>query len=171
MHPALAYLLYAGWTRLGTGTPPGGLATLALVAGALLPDLVDQPLYYLFPLPSTRTLAHSLLIAVPVTVGVVLAVRRSSLPDTVGTGFAVGYLSHPVADAFWPGLLGRPGELGFLLWPITHSPAYDGRTPLFAVADVTVTTWTPELLLLGTGVLIWWRDGTPGLDRIVSRLL
>lgn len=170
VHPAVAYLLYTGWTRLSEGNPPGGLATLALVVGALLPDLIDQPLYLLVPLPSTRTLAHSLVVAVPVSVAVVATVRRSSRPDVVGHGFGVGYLSHPVADAFWPLLLGYYSELGFLLWPLTESPAYEGQKELFVAGGTTVTTWWPELCLLGLAVIVWWRDGTPG-PRAAADLL
>ncbi|AUX08601.1 putative membrane-bound metal-dependent hydrolase (DUF457) [Halalkaliarchaeum desulfuricum] len=170
VHPGLAYLVYTGWTHLTSGRPPGGLATLALVGGALLPDLIDQPLYFLLPLPSTRTLAHSLLVAVPVTVVVVVAVRRSSLSNTVGNGFAIGYLSHPIADAFWPLLLGKHAELGFLLWPLTESPAYEGEKALFVVGDVTVTTWWPELGLLALATVVWWLDGKPGITAVVELL-
>lgn len=170
VHPGVAYLLYAGAVRLRGARTPGELATLALVVGSVLPDLVDQPLYYVFALPSTRTLAHSLLVAVPVCLVVIVAVRTVSLPDEVGYGFAVGYLSHVVADAFWPLVLGEYDELGFLLWPLTHSPPYVGQKPLAAVGDVTVTTLWLELPLLAVALIVWWLDGRPGLAPIRESL-
>ena len=164
-HAGVAYLVYAAYTRTRSQQPDGA-AVIALVVGALLPDLVDQPLYYAFDLPSTRTVAHSLLVAVPVVVLAVLVVRRSSYPDSIGTGFAIGYLSHPPADAFWPLILGIEDELGFLLWPVVHSPEYVGQKPLFAVDGFTVTTLWFELPVLALVVILWWRDGFPGLALV-----
>lgn len=164
VHPALAYLLYSGGRRALGRSAPGRAAAVAVVVGGALPDLIDQPLYhFLFDLPSTRTLGHSLLFVVPICLAVLVAARRSSLPDSVGPAFAVGALSHPAADALWPLLLGLYDELGFLLWPITHSPPYAGTKPLFAVGDATVTTLWFELPLLAGAAILWWRDGRPGL--------
>lgn len=163
VHPGIAYLAYAVVRRLTGTDPPADLPTTALVVGALLPDLVDQPLYYAVDLPSTRTVGHSLLVAVPVCVAVVAAVRRSVLPNAVGIGFGVGYLSHSVADALWPLLLGLYEELGYLLWPVIHSPPYVGQKPLGTVGDVTVTTLWIELPILAVALVLWWRHGRPGL--------
>lgn len=171
-HPGAAYLLYAAGRRsIGTGTPSHG-ATLWLVAGAVLPDLIDQSLYHyqLLGVPSTRTLGHSLLFVVPATVVVLVGARRSSLSNDVGTGFAVGLLSHPAIDAVFPFLLGRFDELGFLLWPLTHSPPYVGNKPLFGVGDVAVTTRWVDLFVLAMALALWWRDGRPGLEPLVARL-
>lgn len=168
-HPGVAYLVYAAVLRLRDTDPPGDAATIALVVGALGPDLVDQPLYLVFDLPSTRTLAHSLLVAVPVSLAVLIAVRRSSLSNDVGEGFAVGYLSHPFADALWPLLLGKHDELGFLLWPILPSPDYEGEKFLVVVDDVPVTTLWPELTLLAGALAVWWRHGRPGTGPVRKR--
>lgn len=171
-HPGVAYLLYAAWRRSrSAGTPSHG-ATLALFAAAVLPDLIDQPLYHyqLLGVPSTRTLGHSLLFVVPVTVVALVGARRSSLANDVGIAFAVGLLSHPATDAVFPFLLGRFDEIGFLLWPLTHSPPYVGNKPLFGVADITVTTRWVDLVVLATALALWWRDGRPGLEPIVDRV-
>lgn len=170
VHAGVAYLLYAAYTRVRDGDPPTGLPTLVLVFAAVLPDLIDQPLYYALDLPSTRTLAHSLLVAVPFSLVILAAIRRSKYPDAVGTAFAVGYLSHPVADAVWPLALGLYDELGFLLWPLTHSPAYEGQKALLAAGDVTVTTLWVELVLLAVALVVWGRDGAPGLEIVRRRL-
>lgn len=166
VHPGVAYLLYAGWRRLAADDLPGEGPTLALLVGAVLPDLIDQPLARLADVPSTRTLGHSLLFVVPVAVAVVFAVRRSSRTDALAGGFAVGALSHPLADALWPALLGIEAELGFLLWPLTHSPDYEGTKPLLELGSVTVTTLWVELPLLALAVLLWLRDGRPGLRAL-----
>lgn len=172
VHPGVAYLIYSPLARWRTDEPPTGGATLALVVGAVLPDLVDQPLYYTFGLSSTRTLAHSLLVAIPVAVLAIALVRRLGGPQEVGIAFAVGYLSHPVADAVWPFAFGAYEELGFLLWPITHSPDYPGQRLLLTVDGLTVTTLWVELLLLVAALGLWWQDGKPGagcLRTTVSR--
>ena len=169
VHPAVAYLLYRGWRRVAGTGPPGEYATIALVVGALLPDLIDQPLARLVDVPSTRVVGHTLLVIVPVCVLVVVAIRHSSLPNAAAGGFAVGYLSHPMADALWPALLGQYHELGFLFWPITHSPAYVGAKPLVELGGVTVTTLWVELPLLALALAIWWRDGRPGLSAVRRR--
>lgn len=170
VHPGVAYLLYALLLRAGGDRRPDDLAVLALVVGSVVPDLIDQPLYHAFALPSTRTLAHSLLVAVPVCLLVIWLVSRFSLPDSVGYGFAIGYLSHVAADAFWPLVLGKGDELGFLLWPVTHSPAYVGQKPLAEVGGATVTTLWVELPLLAIAIVVWWRDGAPGVAPVLDRL-
>lgn len=165
-HPGVAYLLYAG-IRRGLGRePPTGPAVIALVVGALLPDLIDQSLYYLFALPSPRTLAHSLLVAIPACLLVALAVRRGRVSSEVGVGFIVGYLSHPAADALWPFLYGAEDELGFLLWPYTTSPPYPSHRVLFEVGPIPILTTWIELGLLAAGIALWWRHGRPGLGLL-----
>ena len=173
-HPGAAYLLYAAWLRLADAdrrTPSDG-ATLALVVGALLPDLVDKPLYHygLLDVPSGRVLGHSLIFLVPLSVVAIVAVRRSSLPDHVGGAFAFGLLWHAATDAVPPILFGQFDELGFLLWPVTHSPPYVGYKPLFEVAGVTVTTMWVDFLVLAAALVVWWRDGRPGLAPLRNRV-
>lgn len=165
VHPGFGYLLYAGLTRVRDDVPAGTGVVQALVVGAVIPDLVDQPLYYLLPLPSTRTVGHSLLTIVPVSLLVIALVRRSDVPNGVAVGFTIGYLSHPLADALWPLLLDLNHELGFLLWPIIPSPDYEGTKELRSIGTVTVTTLWVELTLLAIALLVWWRDGTPGIDQ------
>lgn len=169
VHLAVGYLAYSGLRR-AAGERPAAAPALAAVVAAAIPELVDQPLYYALGLSSTRTLGHSLLVAVPVSLAALVAARRLSVPDAAGTGFAVGYLAHPPADALWPLVLGLEEELGFLLWPVIHSPEYAGQKPLFAVGGTTVTTLWVELPLLALGLAVWWRDGAPGLRAVRDRL-
>lgn len=169
VHPGVAYLCYVAILRIRGRHGPGDRAAVALVVGSILPDLIDQPLYRLADVPSTRTLGHSLLVAIPICFFVWVLIRRFDVPDRVAGAFAVGYGSHLAADAFWPVVLGLPLELGFLLWPITDSPPYVGQKPLGALAGRTVTTLWVELLILGTALLVWWRDGRPGWPGIGFR--
>lgn len=166
VHPGVAYLLYTAYTRLVDSEPPGGLATLALVMGALFSDLVDLPLYHLVGAPSTRTVAHSLLVGVGLSGLVLLAISQLSVDNRVGVVFAVGYLSHLLADAVWPLVLWIPEELRYLGWPITQQPLYEGIKPLVTVSDVTITTLWVELALLAVAIVVWWRDGRPGLGEL-----
>ncbi|QLD89223.1 metal-dependent hydrolase [Natronomonas salina] len=161
-HPGVAYLLYSGSRRIVDEEAPTTLATLALVGGAVLPDLIDQPLYHLAGFPTTRTIGHTLLLALPVCLAVARLVRRSSLPQPVGTAFAFGYGAHLAGDALWPLVLGLRDELGFLLWPVTPMPEYEGTKPLVDIGGATVTTLWVELVLLALAVALWWNDGRPG---------
>lgn len=170
VHPAVAYLLYSAARRRLDGTPPDASATAAVVAGAVIPDLVDQPLAALALVPTTRALGHSLLFVVPVCLVGVLVVRRRWGSNASATAFAVGALSHPLADALWPLVLGLLDELGFLLWPITPSPPYEGTKPLLDLGAATVTTLWVELVLLALALVVWWRDGRPGLGAVGRRV-
>lgn len=164
VHPGVAYLVYAGYVRLDDGRPPGGTETLALVLGAVVPDLVDQPLYHLGTAPTTRTIGHSLLAGVVLSALVVLAVRRTATADRVGRAFAAGYFLHLLADAVWPIVLWLPAELRYLGWPIVQQPPYEGTKPLLAIGGVVVTTLWVEIVLLVVAIIVWWRGGRPG-DR------
>lgn len=168
VHPGVAYLLYRAGTAVTGRGPPSAHATVALVMGAVVPDLVDQPLYYLGELPSTRALGHSLLVAIPVCLLLIGAASRGVLSRDSAAGFIIGYLSHPFADALWPFLLGPWSELGFLLWPLTASPPYDGQRLLLTVGAIPIHTIWIELAILAVALVVWWRDGRPGLstDRV-----
>ena len=162
VHPGVAYLLYSPLRRLADESAPTGRATLALLVGATLPDLVDQPLYHLAGFPTTRTVGHSLLLAVPLCLAVAASVRRSALPAPVWRAFAFGYAAHLAGDALWPLVLGLHDELGFLLWPMTYMPEYQGTKPLVELGGATVTTLWVELPLLALALALWWHDSRPG---------
>lgn len=161
-HPGVAYLLYSALRRHRADISPTDRATLALVGGAVLPDLLDQPLYHLAGFPTTRTVGHSLLLAVLLCLAVAAVARRRGLPAAVPGAFAFGYGAHLAGDALWPLVLGLYDELGFLLWPVTHMPAYQGTKPLVEVGGTTVTTTWVELPLFALAVVLWWHDGRPG---------
>lgn len=169
VHPGVAYLVYAWYERAFRGGPPGRLETLVLVFAATVPDLVDQPLYHLGSAPTTRTVGHSVLVGAILSLVVVLAVRRWSLGDRVGRAFAAGYFLHLAADAVWPLLLWIPAELRYLGWPFVQQPPYEGTKSLVTIGDVGVTTLWVELVLFALAIVVWWRDGRPGVPRIGSQ--
>lgn len=97
----------------------------AVIVGTQLPDIVDKPLAWWFGvLPSGRSLAHSLLVAVPLSAIVVAYAWHRAHPE-VGFAFAVGYASHLVGDVYVAVLYWRPEELTFLLWPVLPAYPYD----------------------------------------------
>lgn len=164
VHPGVAYLLYALYTRAVGNEPPTGLVMLTLIIGAVLPDLVDLPLYYLGGASSTRTVGHSAFVGIGLSALVGIISRRSTSNNYVGVAFAVGYFSHLLADAVWPLVLRIPEELRYLGWPLTQQPVYDGIKPLVIIGGTTVTTVWVELALLLAAIVLWWRDGQPGLQ-------
>lgn len=165
VHPVVGYLVYAGFTRVLGRTPSDGIAVPVLVVATLLPDIIDKPLLWMGVVPSGRTLGHSLLFAIPVMIVVSLFFYRRGSPEA-GVAFAIGYLSHIAADALWPLVVGASGELGFLLWPLTYSPPYEGQKYLTTVMGIDVTTFPIEIALLVLGLAVWISDGTPGIAYV-----
>ena len=163
-HLAVGYLCYAALART-RGRVPGDGATLAAVFGAALPDLVDKPLLWAGAVPSGRTLAHSVFAAFLFSAIAWWLASRYDREELV-IAFAVGYASHLAADVAWPLLVGAYDELGFLLWPITHSPPYEGQKSLGTLAGMEVTTFWFEVVILAAGIALWIRHGTPGIALV-----
>lgn len=113
---------------------------IAVIVGTQLPDLVDKPLAWWFNvLPSGRSLAHSLLVAVPLSL-LVLAVAWYLTHPEVGFAFAVGYASHLIGDSYVALYYWRPEELTYLLWPLLPPYPYDdfvGLTDFFSQVVIT----------------------------------
>ncbi|ACV48147.1 MULTISPECIES: metal-dependent hydrolase [Halomicrobium] len=172
-HLACGYVALSVLSRLRDGDRPTGPQTVAVAVGTQFPDLVDKPLGWgTTLLPSGISLAHSLLVAVPLSAAVV-AVARETGHGRVGWAFAIGYLAHLPGDVVYPMALGGPPRLAFLLWPLTESVAS-------APVSITGHVWallaqfvallaTPagrvyvvlELLLVGGAILAWVLDETP----------
>ena len=123
-HLAFGYLIYAIVVWIRRRRAPTGWPVVALAFGTQFPDLVDKPLAYTVHLfPEGRSLAHSVLFAIPISVAVVLWFRRRG-HGGIGAAFATGYLSHLVADGLSAGLAGHYRSLSFLLWPVLPAPDY-----------------------------------------------
>ena len=174
-HLALGYLVYSLGVGLLASHRPTASETWALALGTQFPDLVDKPLAWTFEvLPSGVSLAHSVFVAIPLSVAVVLGSRRAGV-TAVGAAFAVGYLSHLPADVFYPLALGRPAKPRVLLWPLvdTGSPVASGILGNFRIyfesyAHRLTTSEGAVYLAAELGLLLaafgrWVADGTPGL--------
>ena len=150
-HAAVGYALLVG-LALVLRRQVSRAELVAVVAGALLPDLVDKPLAWWFGvLPSGRSLAHSLLLAVPLAV-FVLAVAWYRGQLAAGAAFGLGYASHLLGDTYVALYYWRPAELTFLLWPVLPPYPYDDVTGF--VNFFSNVTPTPALLVtLGLGIV------------------
>jgi hypothetical protein len=177
-HLAIGYIVYSLSSRVLGGRPPDAVVLLALAVGSQFPDLVDKPLGWVFHVFSAGvSVAHSLLIAVPLSV-LVVAVARTRRATAVGVAFAVGYLLHLPADAVYPVMLGQDPKVGFLLWPLVPAPAANPEALLPYVEALLgaflarlaspqgVLYVTAELTLLLFALVLWIGDGGPGLRRL-----
>ncbi|WP_226479944.1 metal-dependent hydrolase [Natrinema amylolyticum] len=169
-HVAVGYLAFSLLRRAWHGDVPSDVSIPWLVVGSQVPDLIDKPLAWSFGiLSSSRSLAHSLLFAVPLVLLVDHWLRRRNR-SAAGEGFAVGYLSHLATDAI-PALRDGPEWVTFLVWPLLAPPQYASRPPL----------WPPSVyfssaeLAVGIAVAVLWiADGLPGLgyaQSVRNRLL
>lgn len=192
-HLAVGYLCYSLAVHLVASRSPGGWPVIAVAVGTQFPDLVDKPLAWsLGVLPSGHSLAHSLLVAIPVSVLVVaLGWRLDRDVDApsadfgrtrVGAAFAFGYLSHLPGDALYPALVGKELNVGFLFWPVVPAVESGGSVGLETmvralfgryVSELAYPTLSPylavELCLFLLVFLLWLYDGTPPLRALWSR--
>lgn len=180
-HAAVGYLLYTGYCRLAgrergqagrERARPSGPAVVVLALGAVLPDLVDKSLaWYVSVLPTGRSLGHSLIVG-GVLVAAVLGYAYGTGRPRLGPAFAIGYLSHPLADGLHPFLTGEWQFLTYLAWPVLASPEYDG--PQSVIARLAQLDPTPfflfELALTAVALVLWAKHGYPGVDTVRNRV-
>lgn len=169
-HAAIGYLLYTGYVHGRGQGQPHGPAVILLALGTQFPDLVDKPLAWYVPvLPSGRSLGHSLLIG-GLVVGAVIAFAHRRDRTDLGYAFGIGYLSHPLVDAFHPFIQGDWAFLSFLAWPLLPTPDYQGPTSI--LVRLTQLEPTPmflfELLLTAIAIGFWFHHGRPGLETLHS---
>ena len=154
-HAAFGYLLLLLIAVL-LGRRLSRAELLALIVGTQLPDFVDKPLAWWFSvLPSGRSLAHSLVVAVPLSV-VVLAVAWYRSHPGVGLAFGFGYASHLLGDSYVAFYAWRPEEFTFLLWPLLPAYPYDdfvGFTDFFSRLTVTSELLVAFLATVVVGVV------------------
>jgi len=145
--PAIAYWLVR-YRRF-----PEGTTILLLFFATQFPDLVDKPLAWgLGVVPSGRMIAHSLVVAVPIWLGVIAYTRRIDRRRE-GVVAVLGYASHIVGD-FYPILSSGTDYYFFpnLFWPLLE-PSPDLQTSFGPYADsvgpVTVLGGAVTLLIVG----------------------
>jgi hypothetical protein len=183
-HLAFGYLWYSLPRRLTGSGPPAETAVVALAVGTQFPDLIDKPLAWgLAVLPSGLSLAHSLLVAVPVWVVAVAVASRVGRPS-VGVAAAVGYASHLAGDVLYPLVVDGTLRIRFLLWPLTRAPVVDAPGLVFQVrlflSEFGVFLASPrgrlyllaEFVVMAATLAVWLVDGSPGIGlarRSVAR--
>lgn len=170
-HAAVGYLLYSLSTRLRYDERPATVPALFLLVGTQTPDLIDKPLaWYVGVLPTGRSLAHSLLFLVPLSLAVYWLARRRGRAE-LGFAFGLGAISHTLVDALptvWSGT-----DAGFLLYPIVPVTEYEEGAP--TVTELLVSSlgdpwFLLEFALAGAALVVWYRDGRPGLETAVRAL-
>jgi hypothetical protein len=187
-HLAVGYIVYATYTRYRHRGYPVGMPVVVLTVATQLPDLIDKPLAYSAGLlPEGRSLAHSLLVAIPFCVlALGLVHRESGWRARSGVAFVVGYTTHLLGDSIHGLLALRTEELTFLAWPLLAAPDYEttsfeGHTAQFAesagrLGAGALTPFLVEWLLFGLMVGLWlWHRAPPlasafaGLRRVTGR--
>jgi membrane-bound metal-dependent hydrolase YbcI (DUF457 family) len=122
-----------------------------LLLGAILPDLIDTPLGFIFwsSVENVRLVAHSLLFAA-VAMAVVMLMTRRGRPRKRWMPLAVGILLHLVFDAMWrqPETLWWPSQG----WEFT-STGYATVTEYLGWLLTDPTTWLLEAA--GLAYLVW----------------
>lgn len=161
----VGYLAYSIAVHLGGRRTPGDGQAIALAVGTQFPDVVDKPLaWWLGVLPASRTLAHSIYVAVMVVCVVGLVAdhldRRS-----VALAFGFGYVSHLLADALYPFLQARGNNFAFMTWPLTPPVTYvrDWEPVSYLRGAIVGEALGVELLLAVVVFVLWRADGKPGL--------
>lgn len=141
-HFLVALVPLAIYCLVRYGRLPSSDAILVLLFGTQLPDLVDKPLAWTFGvLPSGRMLAHSLVVAVPFVIAVLLVAHRRGY-GRLGNVFAFGYLSHLAAD-FYPILFLGTDYYFYpnLFWPLMsanpdHVTSFAAHVPEPGIATI-----------------------------------
>jgi hypothetical protein len=166
-HLAVAYLLSTGYVRARFDRPMGGAPVLWLAVGSQFPDLVDKPLaWYVGVLPTGRSLAHSLLVLLPVIALAYALARRYGQRES-GVAFGIGGLSHVGTDAL-PALWNPDATATFLLWPVLSVTPYEGSPGILALFQSSLSDpyFLVELSLVAIAAGVWYRDGFPGLGTL-----
>lgn len=165
-HALFGYLLFS-LARRGRGEAPTDASIPWLLFGTQLPDLIDKPLAWgLHVLPVGRSLAHSILFAIPAVALVGLYLRRRGQP-VASEGFGVGYFSHLLGDVI-PAFTDGIGRISFLVWPLLPPPG-NSTPPSLGMPAFTLESMLGLLVALvaaGLVTLLWIADGRPGLGYL-----
>lgn len=182
-HAAVGYLLYSLGLRAFGRDPPSGREAVLLLVATQVPDLVDKPLSWVLGVfPTGYALGHSAFVAVPVGTAV-LAASRVRGRGRLGVALVAGYWAHLAADVLSPLRSGGPPVPERVLWPVVPGTPYEadlgaGRGVAYltefvgSLATADPLTLVAYLLLPIATLVVWIRDGTPGigpLRRLVDR--
>lgn len=157
-HLGVSYILLTLSARYTREGPPSRRTTVVLAVGSLLPDLIDKPLAWGFDLvPNGRSLAHSLLVLVPLCILAGLIAHRYNRRE-YGIALAIGTLSHPFLDAL-PVLWNGEESANFLLWPVLSVQPYVGAPNLIELLRETAPTpyFQIEFVFFALALYLWAR--------------
>lgn len=166
-HAAVGYILYSLLCRKRE-TRPAETPVLALGFATQLPDLIDKTFGWVIPvLPGGRSLAHTLIVAVPVVV-LVFGYDQRVAAGGIGLPFGIGYLSHVLGDGLATVVTEGVANTSFLLWPLLALPTWETAPSVSAhLSAIALTPWFVfELGLTAVGILLWVSDGYIGLHRL-----
>jgi len=151
-----------------------------LLFGAVLPDLVDKPLYYAFVLATGRRGAELGLVSGTRTFGHTLlfpAAVRIVVPRRIGTPLFLGIATHLLLDhlgdvAWWIfaalGTHAPPGPISAILFPLLgpHFPVSPYHSALEHMRSLE-NAYVIAGEAIGAALLVWqWRTGVfDGLRR------
>lgn len=167
-HLAFGYFSYSVFTRLSSLRELDGYSVLLVVFGTQFPDIVDKPLAWTFHvLPSGRSLAHSVFVAVFVSILVGMYCRYRGRSD-LGIAFTVGYVSHLIGDGLGVLLAGEYAYLSYLGWPILPPPPYGDEGGFLAhIPTIGLTpSFMLQVVLVTLLYVLWIEDGAPGRSGI-----
>lgn len=182
-HVAVAYVCYSAGRRVLRRPPPADLPVAVLALGALTPDLIDKPLSWGLELfPTGYALGHSVFVALPVGVALLLVGRRRDRGE-LAAAFVLGYWSHLLGDVGSGVLYGGGLSFSTVLWPVVRREPYGESLGLFGrtwhyfrefVGGLAATDRPATLLLaaaapLALALALWLLDGAPG-PRAIRRL-
>ncbi|WP_436926256.1 metal-dependent hydrolase [Halosimplex amylolyticum] len=167
-HLALGYVAFSLVWR-ASRRERDGRAAVAVGVGTQIPDIVDKGLaWHLDVLPAARSLAHSALVAVPVSAVVLAVAARKRRPD-LGFAFVIGYLTHLFGDALPRLVDGYYHSVGFLLWPILPASPDQGMgtvvgrfRELAASPETYFAAGSYRTVFVLLMVALWIADGVPG---------
>ncbi|WP_436926714.1 metal-dependent hydrolase [Halosimplex amylolyticum] len=177
-HLAVGYLLYSVVARTAYRRLPDAAGTILVAFGTQFPDLIDKPGSWVFGvLPSGTSVAHSVFVALPVSILAIGLARWRGTP-TLGVAFAVGYLSHLLGDVLYSVLLGGEPAVGAVTWPLGPPPA-EANEPVVPIVVRLFSQFADhlaspagfayvvlEIVLLSLALALWARDGMPGVNLI-----
>jgi hypothetical protein len=171
-HLAVAYILYSTVARMNDSRLPGGLAVFALAVGSQFPDLIDKPLgWSLGVLPGGRTLAHSVFLAA-VLIPLVYVLATEYNRRETATEFSLGYVVHLLTDIPPSVLTGDFAALTSLFSPVLAQLAYEEVGSIlegFLRYSMGGYEWA-QLALLALAIVVWYRDGRPGIAYVQLQL-
>ncbi len=178
-HAAFGYLLNSLGIRSTRRRSPTGIETYTVIFAAILPDLVDKPLSWVFHIfPEGDSVAHSIFVAVPVGLLVLwLATRRDRA--SLGAAFALGYWSHLLGDVIMATVELGSFHLGIerLLWPIVQFPPYAHHYPVLSRIGLYLSIYAHKMIGTSPGrialfcapflcvFVLWLADGAPGFPK------